>query len=241
MATTYTVANSFSADTTAVASEVNQNFTDVLTALNSYDASNLSSGTVPSARISSLTTTQIAAATLVIESEGIGSNDNDTTWPTSAAVKDYVDAHGAVQTVNTQTGASTTGTTAIPFDDTIPQSNEGDEYMTLAITPTSATNELKIEVNWNGSHSANTILTVALFQDAGADAIAAVANSPATNLAMQNMSFPYFMTAGSTSEITFKVRVGGSTGATTTFNGRSGSRIFGGVMASSITITEFGS
>jgi hypothetical protein len=91
MATTYTVTNTFTDGTTAVASEVSQNFTDVLTALNAYDASNLASGTVPVARISGLTTTQIAAATLVIESEGITSNDNDTTWPTSAAVKDYTD------------------------------------------------------------------------------------------------------------------------------------------------------
>ena len=34
---------------------------------------------------------KIADAALVIESEGISSNDNDTTLPTSAAVKDYVD------------------------------------------------------------------------------------------------------------------------------------------------------
>ncbi len=104
MATTYSVTTSFTADTTAVASEVNQNFTDVLTALNAYDASNLSSGTVPIARISGLTTTQIAAATLVIESEGIGSNDNDTTWPTSATVKDYVDVQ-----IATIVGGSPTG------------------------------------------------------------------------------------------------------------------------------------
>lgn len=36
-------------------------------------------------------TTDIAAATLVTASEGIAANDNDTTLPTSAAVKDYVD------------------------------------------------------------------------------------------------------------------------------------------------------
>lgn len=83
--------NTFTADTTAVASEVNQNFTDVLTALNAFDASNLSSGTVPLTRISGLTVTQLAAATLVTEAEGIESNDNDTTWPTSAAVKDGYD------------------------------------------------------------------------------------------------------------------------------------------------------
>jgi hypothetical protein len=39
----------------------------------------------------SITTTEIAAATLVTESEGISSNDNDTTIPTSAAVKDAID------------------------------------------------------------------------------------------------------------------------------------------------------
>jgi hypothetical protein len=36
---------------------------------------------------------KIADAAIVTESEGIGSNDNDTTIPTSAAVKDYVDSN----------------------------------------------------------------------------------------------------------------------------------------------------
>jgi hypothetical protein len=38
-----------------------------------------------------LTISHFAAGSIVLESEGIGSNDNDTTIPTSAAVKDYVD------------------------------------------------------------------------------------------------------------------------------------------------------
>ena len=42
----------------------------------------------------SVTSSDIAAGTLVTESEGISSNDNDTTLPTSAAVKDFVDAQG---------------------------------------------------------------------------------------------------------------------------------------------------
>jgi hypothetical protein len=45
--------------------------------------------------VSDISTSEIAAATLVIESEGISSNDNDTTIPTSAAVKDYVDQNTA--------------------------------------------------------------------------------------------------------------------------------------------------
>lgn len=40
--------------------------------------------------VTGLTTSEIAASTLVIESEGIASNDNDTTIPTSAAVIDYI-------------------------------------------------------------------------------------------------------------------------------------------------------
>ena len=41
--------------------------------------------------LSNVAFSHLAGSTYVTESEGIGSNDNDTTLPTSAAVKDYVD------------------------------------------------------------------------------------------------------------------------------------------------------
>jgi hypothetical protein len=41
--------------------------------------------------LSNVEVADFAATAIVLESEGIGSNDNDTTLPTSAAVKDYVD------------------------------------------------------------------------------------------------------------------------------------------------------
>ena len=44
-----------------------------------------------------VTIDKIADAALVTESEGISSNDNDTTIPTSAAVKDYVDTQDATK------------------------------------------------------------------------------------------------------------------------------------------------
>ena len=47
--------------------------------------------------ISNIETADIAAGTLVTASEGIGSNDNDTTIPTSAAVKAYADSVGEVE------------------------------------------------------------------------------------------------------------------------------------------------
>ncbi len=142
-----------------------------------------------------------------------------------------------VQVVNTQTGAVATGTTTLNDDDTIPQNTEANEFMTLAITPTSASNKLFIEVVVHGAHTATDSHTVALFQDSTANALACVtyvvdANRPAaTNL-------NHYMTSGSTSELTFKVRAGSSAAGTFTLNGVSSGRTRGGVVASSITITE---
>lgn len=51
--------------------------------------------------VSGLAVSNFDAATVVLEAEGIGSNDNDTTIPTSAAVKDYVDTNaGGATTLN---------------------------------------------------------------------------------------------------------------------------------------------
>lgn len=144
-----------------------------------------------------------------------------------------------VQVVNTQTGAVATGTTDIPFDDTIPQNTEGDQYMSLAITPTSATNKLKIDVVFSYGYSGDGLnITVALFQDTTANALAAMANGPTNQNHMEYIAFSHYMTAGTTSATTFKVRAGDNGSSTLTFNGRASARYFGGVIASSITITE---
>ena len=146
----------------------------------------------------------------------------------------------SVQVVNTQTGAVNTGSTLMPFDDSIPQKTEGNQFMTLAITPTSATNKLKIEIVFKFSVAAVKDVTAALFQDDITNALAAATFRPEHPNIMRSIAFTYPMVAGTTSEITFKVRAGSdpAAAATITFNGVSGSRKLGGVMASSITITE---
>ena len=153
-----------------------------------------------------------------------------------------VDSERVVQIVSTQTGAVATGTTLIPADDTIPVITEGVEYMTRTITPKSASNRLIIDVVFIGAQTvagANHI-TVALFRDAVTDALAVATNEPSTSNIVKTISFRHIMTAPSTSEITFRVRSGTDQSATLTFNGAEGARLFGGVMASSITITEIG-
>ena len=150
-------------------------------------------------------------------------------------------AGAMVQMVNVMDGAVAVGTTVMPKDDTIPQNTEGTEFITLAITPTSATNNLRIDVVIVGSANANSASSgYALFQDTTAGALAAVFGRCSYNSEDAGVvSFTHWMTAGTTSETTFKVRVGHTSGTSFTFNGYSaGTRIYGGVAASSITITE---
>ncbi len=149
-----------------------------------------------------------------------------------------VNVGGVVQVVNTETGAVATGTTLIPTDDTIPQNTEGDQYMTLAITPTSATNKLKIEVITFSTSSVATTIATALFQDTTANAIATSATYQGTGTGFVNAMVTHYMTSGTTSPTTFKVRIGGGNAGTVTFNGAAAARYYGGVLASSITITE---
>jgi len=145
-----------------------------------------------------------------------------------------------VQVVNVTDGAVATGTTTMAADDTIPQNTEGDEYMTLAITPTSSSNKLLIEVvAYVTSTLTDRQMLGALFQDSTANALAAGrAAKGAAAGAPGCINFTHYMTAGTTSSTTFKFRAGPASAGTTTFNGSTGARVFGGVMASSITITE---
>ena len=164
--------------------------------------------------------------------------DRVLTLPDESGTVDTLQRSGnVVQVVNFQTGAFASGTTTIPFDDTIPQITEGDEYMTLAITPTNASNILRIDVVIGTvSCSLSSRMVAALFLDAGANALASCGAPMAIN-DNENLALIHWMVSDSTSSLTFKVRVGGNNG-TTNFNGGSGARLYGGVLASSITITE---
>lgn len=142
------------------------------------------------------------------------------------------------QIVTTQTGAVATGTTTFPEDDTIPQNTEGDEYMTLAITPKSTTSRLLITAQVFGSHSVSTRWGIGLFKDSDADALSFISVFTKDATSMNSGYIEHSLISGSTSTQTFKIRIGGLSGGTFTFNGQSGARKFGGTILSSIHITE---
>lgn len=145
----------------------------------------------------------------------------------------------AVQHAYNETGAVATGTTTIPFDDTIPQNTEGTQFMSQTITPKSATNILVIEVVAWLNNSTATHVSGALFQDSTANALAAVGTYDASAGGDIILILRHIMVAGTTSATTFKFRAGPSTAATVTFNGVAGGRVFGGVAASSMRIMEY--
>ena len=71
--------------------------TDTLSNKTISSANNTLTIDADNATVSNIEVDNLKAATLVTESEGIGSNDNDTTLPSSAAVKDYVDTQVATK------------------------------------------------------------------------------------------------------------------------------------------------
>lgn len=149
-----------------------------------------------------------------------------------------IDSALARSVVTTESGAVATGTTILPLDNTIPQKTEGDEYLTATIIPNNATNVLVVTVTLMLSGSVPSNVCVALFQDAMNDALAAIASD---NGAVGQYNFCVLlhrMVAGTTAPMTLKVRAGLDRAGTLTLNGSAGSRLFGGVAASTMTIIE---
>ncbi len=150
----------------------------------------------------------------------------------------------SVQVVSTSTGAAASTFVVLPFDDTIPQQTEGVEFITLAITPTESTNLLLIDfTSFAAADSAGQAITgIALFQDATANALAAVTADVAPNVQpdINTVQLRHIMTAGTTSSTTFKIRFGTrAVTDTATINAdAAGSRRYGGVAATVFTITE---
>lgn len=146
-----------------------------------------------------------------------------------------------VQMVYALNPAVLTSNAAIPGDDTAPTSAEGTEIITATITPKSATNLLVISfTTWMSATTPNTGQTVAaLFQDAGATAIAASCSSYIPVDSTGSCCLTHVVAAGTINATTFKVRVGPlATANTFVWNGYNGGRYFSGASATTLTIME---
>ena len=151
-----------------------------------------------------------------------------------------ISAAGAVlQRQESMLSTYTSTATAIPVDNTIPQITEGAEFTSLAFTPQSASSTLLIEIFAPYLvNSATSGITVALFVDATANALAAVGGQNSTStISYAGHYLQYRVASGSTSARTYRMRYGGNSG-TTYINGTSSAGLYGGVMLSGIRVTE---
>lgn len=142
-----------------------------------------------------------------------------------------------VQVASNATGTISNGTTVIPFDNTIPQITEGDQVMTQAITPTATPNLLDIEWQAAVSNASSSPLLTALFQDATANALTAIAMGNGTNTP-DPIRGTWLMIANTVASTTFRIRAGAAAAGTTSFNGSAGTQTLGGVNNSFMRVRE---
>lgn len=142
-----------------------------------------------------------------------------------------------VQRVTATDSAYTTHTTSIPLDNTIPQNTEGDEILTVSITPRGAGNILFVTVNIMFSIGVTLGTAVfALFRDSAADAVRATAVTVGDNSGIETLYLVHEEAATATSSTTFKLRAG-RTANTLRINGGSAA-LFNGTSKTVITIEE---
>lgn len=202
-----------------------------------YYTKNLGAGFVT---ITPTTSTIDGNATLIL-----AKNQSAIIWSDGVNYQVEITSGKVAQVVNTETGAVATGTTVFPaLADTALVNTGGDQYMSLAVTPTNAGSTLLIEGEaYIASSVVQTIVEVGLFQDAVANAIAAFALVTNTVNTPNLVRFRHKIVGGLTVNVatTIKLRIGQLTGSasTLTFNGASGARLFAGTTPSNITITEF--
>ena len=207
---------------------------NVFTGVNDFTGGTVA---VPTKTLADNTTAAASTAFVQAQLASVGTQpiSNNSVKAASTA---YVDRQVG-QFVSVETGAVATGATLIPCDNSIPQITEGDEYITLSITPKSATSKLVVEAVIIAANSvAPNAMTVALFQDATANALAASSFTTVAATAAETVNLRHTMASGTTLATTFRVRIGGNSAGTTTLNGAGGTRIYGGVAASSLTIRE---
>ena len=140
----------------------------------------------------------------------------------------------------TTSTALVSGATQIPFDDTIPQNTEGVQMLTQAITPKHAADLLLIaHIGVYTAGASTTPITVALFQDSTANALAVTASQATGADEATTVPLLYQMQPATTSSTTFKIRAGtNSTTIAMNAKASAGTRLFGGTCYSALSVME---
>jgi hypothetical protein len=149
---------------------------------------------------------------------------------------EFTTARRLFQTLSTSTSSMITCSTAIPDDNTIPQITEGDQILSLSITPTTSTSLIEIIIHANGTSGIGASM-MTLFSDiASSNALQTTYFSSVSSSAV-NANLYYNISSASTTTRTYSVRVGPASG-TMYINGSGGNQRFNGTANTWMQIIE---
>lgn len=136
-------------------------------------------------------------------------------------------------------------TGVILSDNSIPQSSEGTEVITVTVTPFSASSQLVVQVQAFVSETTNAgdSVVACVFRDSETDPVnggvaASILANSQSNLTHMNLSFESEkIPSGSTTPTTFRLRIG-SNGTATSLNRINGAPLYGGKITSFVRVWE---
>lgn len=144
-----------------------------------------------------------------------------------------------VQVVTASTSSLLTINTGWTADASIPQKTEGIEILTCTLTPTNANNLLIVKAFAFGDPSGVTEAMLAIFQDAGANALTtSVGNYPSSGGWCTHTTIFYSFVAGTTSPTTIKLRAGAESNIWYINGIWSGTRLYGGAATTYLEVME---
>ena len=184
----------------------------------------------------------LSAGMLVTESEGIGSNDNDTTIATSAAIKDYVDTQITAQDLDFQ--ADSGGALSIDLDsETLSVVGTANE-----ITTAGSGNQIQIGLPDNVTIAGNltvsgTTTTVNSTTVSIADPVFEIGDDSSDDNLDRGIKFKYNSSGAKVGFFGFDdstgkfVALGAATDSSSTFSGTALGAVFGTVEASGLALS----
>lgn len=148
--------------------------------------------------------------------------------------------HGIAQVVRDTDATYSSITTDLPVDNSVPQITEGDEILSVAITPKAATSTLRIRFSASVGASSAGQVGAGLFVDATAAALNADGVRVNSAAGTAKLYIEHTVSAASTSARTYRIRVGPDAGgpATAFVNGDNTGRLFGGVSLATLEVEE---
>ena len=191
---------------------------------------------------SSVVIGSLAAAMLVTESEGIGSNDNDTTVATSAAIKDYVDTQITAQDLDFQGDSG--GALSIDLDsETLSIVGTTNEIETAG-----SGNQIQIGLPDNVTIAGNltvsgTTTTVNSTTVSIADPVFEIGDDSSDDNLDRGIKFKYNSSGAKVGFFGFDdstgkfIAVGAATDSSSTFSGTALDAVFGGVEATGLALS----